>query len=74
MFWGQKIFVHAWDLKYVYEIRTISWWTSPTDLRAFKHEEYDWITLVTCRGYEEDKDRYRWRTVVRAVLVDVLDE
>jgi hypothetical protein len=27
--------------------------------------------LLTCRGFGADEETYLWRTVVRAVLVDV---
>jgi sortase (surface protein transpeptidase) len=53
-------------------VRSVSWWTKPDDTSAItKHEDYDWITLVTCRGYDEKSDSYKYRTVVRAVLVSV---
>jgi hypothetical protein len=39
-----------------------------------QHEVLPWITLLTCRGYDEQSDTYRWRTAVRAVLVSVLNE
>ena len=36
--------------------------TLPTNLRPVtQHEEYDWLTLVTCKGFDEDQTRYRWR-------------
>jgi len=36
-----------------------------------KHEELPWVTLVTCRGYDEASNSYRYRVLVRAVLVEV---
>jgi len=42
-----------------------------TPEKALPHEEMDWLTLVTCRGYDAQAESYPWRTVVRAVLVDV---
>lgn len=70
--WGDQLLIHTRDMDYVYEVRSISLWTSPEDTSAItRHEEYDWLTLITCRGYDEAGDRYRFRTVVRAVLVAV---
>jgi len=44
----------------------------PSDVdKLMTHKETPWLTLVTCRGYDEETDRYRWRTLVRAVLVKV---
>jgi sortase (surface protein transpeptidase) len=36
-----------------------------------KHEELPWVTLVTCRGYNEASNSYQYRVLVRAVLVEV---
>gem|GEM_PF-1751644 len=75
LWWGNKVHVHAWGMKYTYEVRSLSLWTKPDKTNAItKHEENDWITLVTCRGYDEKNDTYRWRTVVRAVLINVESE
>jgi LPXTG-site transpeptidase (sortase) family protein len=69
--WGDKVEISSWGKKYTYEVRSVSRWTKPDDLETLKHEELDWVTLVTCRSYDEDKDEYLRRTVVRAVLVSV---
>jgi len=34
-----------------------------------RYEDVDWITLITCRGYDDASGAYAYRTVVRAVLV-----
>ena len=44
------------------------------DLSPFRHETLDWLTLLTCQGYDEAQDAYRWRVAVRAVLVGVEPE
>lgn len=74
LLWGQKIIVHAFGQKYIYEVRSVWWWTKSDDLRPLQHEEHPWLTLITCRGYDEESDTYRWRTVVRAVQVSIEDE
>ena len=72
--WGDEVEIFFRGMKYTYEVRSVSLWTKPDDLKALKHEEFDWVTLITCRGYDEDKDEYLRRTVVRAVLVSVEQE
>jgi len=74
LLWGQKIIIHAFGQKYIYEVHSVWWWTKPDDMRPLQHEEYPWLTLITCRGYDEESDTYRWRTVVRAVQVSIEDE
>ena len=45
---------------------------APTNISAMmKHEELPWLTLVTCRGYDERTGEYRYRILVRAVLIEV---
>jgi LPXTG-site transpeptidase (sortase) family protein len=70
--WGDRIIIHAWGQQYIYEVRSVDLKTDPNDTSLLtKHEELSWLTLITCRGYDEKTRSYRWRTVVRAVLVQV---
>jgi LPXTG-site transpeptidase (sortase) family protein len=70
--WGDEVIVHAYGQAYVYEVRTVEKYVQPDDTSSvFKHEDYPWLTLITCKGYDEDSDSYRWRVAVRAVQVDV---
>jgi hypothetical protein len=39
--------------------------------KVFKHEEKDWVTLLTCEGYNPLSGDYLSRRMVRAVLVEV---
>jgi len=73
MRWGQQIFLNAYGSTYVYEVRSVDRFVKPEDAGAITHEDLSWLTLITCRGYDETTDSYRWRVVVRAVLVDVQD-
>jgi len=41
------------------------------DVSIFKHEEKAWLTLVTCKEYDEKTNTYKKRVVVRAVLVNI---
>jgi LPXTG-site transpeptidase (sortase) family protein len=69
--WGQKIIVHAFGQQYVYEVRDVQMQVNPADVAAVtKHEDRAWLTLVTCQGYDALTGGFRWRTAVRAVLVD----
>ncbi|HET7010149.1 MAG TPA: sortase [Anaerolineales bacterium] len=65
---GDLIIVRAWGLRHVYEVREVDL-VSPADRDVFRHEEISWLTLVTCHGYDEREQTYRWRIAVRAVLV-----
>jgi len=67
---GDQVIVHAYGQKYIFEVRT-NQVVAPNDLSAFKHEERSWITLITCKEYDEKTNTYKKRVVVRAVLVNV---
>jgi LPXTG-site transpeptidase (sortase) family protein len=72
MVWGQKIIIHMDGQQYVYEVREVRrvW---PNDLSILRHEEYPWLTLITCQGYQAEND-YLYRVAVRAVQVSILPE
>ncbi len=69
--YGDKIIVHAWGQDYIYEVRSMEKYVSPTDTSVFRHEDLPWITLITCQGFDEKSNSYRWHMVVRAVLIEV---
>jgi LPXTG-site transpeptidase (sortase) family protein len=71
LWWGDQVIVHAWGAKYVYEVRSVTQVTPGTTSSVIKHETLPWVTLITCRGYDEASNSYKYRVVVRAVLVDV---
>ena len=71
--YGEKVIVHAFGQKYTFEVRSTEI-VEPNDTSAFQHEERPWLTLVTCREYDEKTNSYRKRVVVRAVLVRVVEE
>jgi LPXTG-site transpeptidase (sortase) family protein len=71
LWWGDKVIVHASGQQYVYEVRSVKE-VKPTDIDAMlKHEELPWLTLVSCKDYVESTGEYRYRVLVRAVLVEV---
>jgi len=67
------VILDAYGSRYVYEVREVDRFVAPDDENVIPHEEISWLTLITCRGYDEAAGSYRWRVVVRAVLVDVQD-
>ena len=71
LWYGDKMIVHAMGAQYVYEVREVKQVAPDAILSVLKHEQLPWVTLVTCRGYDETSDSYKYRVVVRAVLVEV---
>ncbi len=71
--YGDVIIIHAWDKQYIYEVREKEE-VNPSDLSVFKPEVYSWVTLLTCSHYDENNSVYRKRTMVRAVLINIIDE
>ena len=68
--YGDKVIVHVNGQKHIFEIRS-SAVVSPNDASAFKHEESSWLTLITCKEYDQKTNTYRKRVIVRAVLLEV---
>jgi LPXTG-site transpeptidase (sortase) family protein len=71
LWWGDKVIVHAWGTQYVFEVRQVTQVEPGAVSSVIKHEELSWVTLITCRIYDETRDLYKYRVVVRAVLVEV---
>ncbi len=70
--YGDRFSIHAFGQTYVYEVRENTWlWGNSSSLKVFRHEEYDWVTLLTCEGYNRLTGEYLFRRMVRAVLVQV---
>jgi LPXTG-site transpeptidase (sortase) family protein len=71
--YGDQIIVYAYGWKYTFAVQTNKV-VEPTDISALKHEEKPWLTLITCKEYDETTDTYRKRVVVRAALIDAASE
>lgn len=70
--WGDKVRIYAAGTEYVYEVRYVDLYIDPENLSSInQHEDYDWVTLITCSGYDTESGQFLWRTVVRAVLVEI---
>jgi LPXTG-site transpeptidase (sortase) family protein len=68
--YGDLVIVHAYGEKYTFVVQTNAV-VSPNDKSIMKHEEKPWLTLITCKNYDEKTNSYLNRTVVRAILVNV---
>lgn len=69
--WGDSVIVHAWGAQDVFAIRQVAEVGPGATSWVFRHEDLPWVTLITCRGYDETSNSYKYRVVVRAVLVQV---
>ena len=69
--YGDKIIIHSSGAQYVYEVRSVSKVEPGSVASMLKHEELPWVTLVTCQGYDPSTDTYKFRILVKAVLVKV---
>jgi len=68
---GDEVIVHYGDTQYVYAVQQVKQVNSSDTKTLLKHEERPWITLVTCKGYNESSGTYLYRILVRAVLVSI---
>jgi LPXTG-site transpeptidase (sortase) family protein len=69
--YGDQVILHAWERQYVYAVRAVEQ-ARPEEIDAMlRHEESPWLTLVTCRGYDEKTGFYSLRVLVRAELVSI---
>jgi LPXTG-site transpeptidase (sortase) family protein len=71
LWYGDQIIVHAGAIQYVYEVREVLQVAPDAISSVIKHEDLPWVTLITCRGYDEASNSYKYRVAVRAVLVQV---
>jgi LPXTG-site transpeptidase (sortase) family protein len=71
---GDKIYLHAYGQTFVYQVQENQKILPANISTVFKHEEYDWITLVTCEDYDAKTASYQHRRMVRAVLISVVPE
>lgn len=72
--YGDTIIIHLNGQQYIYSVRATMSVTPSSTYWLTRHEDYAWITLVTCQHYNEASNSYDYRRVVRAVLVSVIPE
>lgn len=68
--YGDQILVHAYGETSVYAVRSVES-VKPNQSQVLGHKEQPWLTLVTCKTFDEKTGEYLWRVVVRAVLIEV---
>ncbi|HNR47212.1 MAG TPA: sortase [Anaerolineaceae bacterium] len=66
--WGDRVILHAWGQRYIYEIRWVGI-TKPNDSSVLDETNRSWLTLITCKGYNEALNTYSSRVVAQAVLL-----
>ena len=69
--YGDQIIIIGWNQTYVYEVRESSLVFPNKVDKVFQHEEYDYLTLLTCEMYNPLGGNYVFRRIVRAVLVEI---
>jgi len=69
--WGDQIIVHAFEQTYVYSVRESTLVTPEAVSAVIRHEEFPWLTLITCKDYDEASNTYSSRVVIRAVEVAI---
>jgi LPXTG-site transpeptidase (sortase) family protein len=69
--YGDRIIVHAWGQQYIYEVRSTGTVSPYSVSSVIKHETLPWVTLITCKEYDQKTQSYRYRTVVKAVQVTI---
>lgn len=72
MSWNDRIWLFANGLRYEYRV-TYVWETHANDQSVLGHEDFDILTLITCADYNPTSQNYDKRTIVRAVLVEILE-
>jgi LPXTG-site transpeptidase (sortase) family protein len=70
LYWGNELIIHAYGQQYIYHVRTRKV-VYPDDLSIFEHKDEDWVTLITCRTFDEAIQSYKYRVVVQALLIRV---
>ncbi len=69
--YGDQFTIHAFGMTYTYEVRENTIVLPSRVNKIFQHEEYDWVTLVTCKFYNPFSGGYLFRRAIRAVLLSV---
>jgi len=72
--YGERVVIHAWGQRYVYEVRKKCFLNAAESERLFVPQTHDWLTLLTCTEYDPAAEQYRKRLAVCAVLVAVEPE
>ena len=71
---GDKVYIHGGGKVFIYEVRDNRLIFPSAVETAFRHETYNWVTLVTCENWSAARQAYTYRRMVRAVLVSVIPD
>jgi large repetitive protein len=71
--WGDQIIVHSYGYRYIYEVQAVRY-VSPDDTSILGHKDDSWVTLLTCAGYDEPLDSYKYRLAVVAMRISAEKE
>lgn len=71
LWYGDQVILHAWGQQYIYEVRSVKQISPDAVSSVITHKTLSWLTLVTCKGYNETSNAYNYRVAVQAVLVQV---
>lgn len=71
--WGDRVIVHAYGVAFEYVVRE-NRTVSPLNTSVLAHEDDPWLTLITCKTFNESTGEYSNRVAIRAVLVGVEEQ
>ena len=71
--YGDLLTIDAWGQKYVYEVRSSSVIGAEDMSPLREHSDYDVLTLITCKDFDEESGKYLYRVSVKAVLIRIED-
>jgi LPXTG-site transpeptidase (sortase) family protein len=73
--YGDSIVIHLYGEKYIFQVQATRLVSPASTDFALEHlEDYSYLTLITCQGYNPLNDSYLFRRILRAILVDVQSE
>jgi LPXTG-site transpeptidase (sortase) family protein len=69
--YDDQVIIHVYGQRYIFAVRTSQQLRPQDTAYAFQHlEGGSYLTLITCQDYDAASNTYRYRRVVRLVLVD----
>ena len=68
--YGDRFTIEAYGMTYTYEVRESERVLATAVDRVLTPKTGSWITLLTCEQYNETTDKYAYRRMVRAVLIE----
>jgi LPXTG-site transpeptidase (sortase) family protein len=71
--YGDTIRVKAFGQVYVYQVQENNLVTKDKSTSVLQQKSGSWITLLTCEDYDKASSQYRYRRIVKAVLVNIED-